>query len=421
MRLPLTVAVAFCACAGTEAPGPPYQAEVLELIDVDPESGAGRYELVVRPLDSLEDLERLEGPALAVRRGGTLRMRSVSGSVVMDGRFEASGDPDLRYDVQDGVVVALDYSSLIMLSAYRQFERVLAALELVTGEPPDALLARVRRLEIFFEPVLRAEGDVEATVVVKFNAFYMPGLRQFGLAKRAELEGLPLGANLKVIAHEAGHALFEQYFLSDQFELCEEDRDYEPYSIPRLSLEWALSGFNEGFGDWTSFVVTGSASPLQELDLGSHAEQRSLLLENFDYGDLYSGNREACSGQFYCIGTLWARSLFATFLALAGDPTDPEERGSFSQQVVAALRETRAAMVAQGLLPPPPASLNACNSFRVPDHDAKVAAAFLAAFVSEMPEETRPVLCAELAARFSDIAFPGEARLAAGCPADEAE
>lgn len=410
------------ACAAEEDPGQPYRAEVLELVASDPETGASSFALVDTELDRLDDLDRLEGPELGVRRGGELIIREINGSVVIDGRFEAPGRPRLRYAVEDGVVIPLDYPTLTMLSAYHQFSRVLDQVEAVAGISVDEIVSRAGPIEAFFEPRIRMEQGVGTTATVKLNAFYMAETKQFGLAQRAGVEGVPLAANPKVIAHEFGHALFDLLVFDGEQRSCsQEEVADDPLSASRLGAEYAISGFNEGTGDFLSFAMTGSASVLQESvrsDLVDEvAENRSLILDNFVYDDLQGSDRPC--GSFYCIGTLWARSLYRAMIELGLDPTDASDRAAYARAVLTALDQARTAMAEQGLMPPPSELVAGCGgSGGGFDYDGQVTSALLAAILVEMPAELRPALCGQLAERFGESGFTPEAR-AAACPEGE--
>jgi len=415
------IAVSGACAAEEDPPGPPYRAEVLELVATDPETGESSFALVETELDRLDELDRLEGPELRVRRGGELIIQDIKGSIVI-GRFEASGRPELRYAVEDGVVIPLDYPTLTMLSAYHQFSRVLDQVEAVAGLSVDEIVSRAGPIEAFFEPRIRVEQGVGTTATVKLNAFYMAETKQFGLAQRAGVEGVPLAANPKVIAHEFGHALFDQLFFDGEQRLCsvEEVAD-DPLSASRLGAEYAISGFNEGTGDFLSFAMTGSASVLQESvrsDLVEEvAENRSLILDNFVYDELVGSDRPC--GSFYCIGTLWARSLYRAMIELGLDTTDAADRAAYARAVLTALDQARASMAEQGLMPAPSELVAGCGgSGGGFDYDGQVTSALLAAILVEMPAEMRPALCGELAERFGESGFSPEAR-AAACPEGE--
>ena len=302
-------ALAAAGCYGDPVGGPPYRAEIIDLVEIDPGTGEPEFALATREFSFLDDLESLS-PELRVYRGGTLRIREIAGSVVQDGSFSDPGAPDLRYTSDGGVAVARDYPTLAMLSAYYQYERVLADLERVTGFTLDELADRVGQIQVFFEPAIEVEADTaDQTVVQKFNAFYVPGNQQFGLAQRSELERVPLAVNRQVIAHEFGHALFEQTFQRNQREDCDPDREAQNASDPlfagRFSVEYAISGINEGYADFISFAYTGGTNPVAALPVPS-VDERDMERTEFSFSQLVMSD-DACRGRFYCIGTLFAR------------------------------------------------------------------------------------------------------------------
>ena len=194
-------------------------------------------------------------------RGGELEVELLSGSVVLEGRFTSGGAPRLRFDVEDGVVVAKDYPSLIMLSAYRQFDVALEAAGTATGISAERIASELGLVEIYFEPAITISGDVSGQQVIKLNAFYVEGQGQFGLAQRSSLETVPLGANLLVIAHEVGHSLFELSFFEGTAGEC-----VDGTGPGRLTVEFAIRGINEGYADFVSFAVTGATNLLADLE-----------------------------------------------------------------------------------------------------------------------------------------------------------
>jgi hypothetical protein len=401
-------------CDG-ELEGPPYRAQIIDIVSIDPSTSEPTFSLVTREFALLDDLDGLAAPQLRLFRGGTLYLREIAGSVVIDGRIEGAESPRLRYLVDDGVAIARDYPTLAMLSSFYQYERVIVDLERVTGLTSEELFAAMGQLEVFFEPAIRAEDELgDSELVMKFNAFYIPGLQQFGLAQRSRLEEVPLSVNLQVIAHEFGHGLFELTFFENDYEDCEERPSNEgnPFFPGRFSVEYAISGFNEGFADFISFAYTGGTNPVITIPFDSVVE-RDMAATTFRFADL-GGSGSACGGAFYCIGTLFARSLHEAFLALGNDPLDPEARGAFSRQVVAAMGATQQAMRAlpASVVPEPSSSVARCGTREQISlvYDGEVSGAFLAAFTSQMPAEARPPLCAALIEHFGDEGFAAAAR-----------
>src|SRR4029453_17344342 len=134
----------------------------------------------------------------------------------------------------------------------------------------------------------------------------------------------------------------------------------DPWFPGRLSNELVIGGLNEGFADWLSFAVTGGNNPLEILNLqvsyGLPPNQRRIVTEdNFRWGDiakLEASPTAPAGAGMYCLGTFFARSLVATYLAQGHTIADEAARQEFSRAVVGALRGTMARMQAIGLPPP---------------------------------------------------------------------
>jgi len=136
---------------------------------------------------------------------------------------------------------------------------------------------------------------------------------------------------------------------------------------------------------------------------------------SFHYDDLYSertgkGVSTTCEGAFYCLGTLFARSLYQAMLALGLDPDDPDARGGFARDVVAAMRATKQAMrsLPADVVPLPSSGVARCERADRLDavYDGEMTGAFLAAFLSQMPAGARDALCDTFADNFGALGFP---------------
>jgi len=282
-------------------------------------------------------------------------------------------------------------------------------LEASIGVSADSIVAD-GRYDLLFEPSIVQEGDISATITIKFNAFYLPGARQFGLARRSRFEEVPLAANRLVLAHEFGHALFEIGFGNDGGVTCDPDApNSDPFFPGRFDLEFSTRGLNEGFADVMSFANAGALDVLS----GSGFESADRALRGglaFTYD-----NQTGCDGQFYCIGTLFARSIFEGFIADGGDPTDSTSRGALGADVYAAISATQAAMRERGDLPPARPSVTACDVVEdaSPAIDGEILSSFLGAFVESLEPSRRASLCPRLIDNFG-TAFPPSAQDA--CP-----
>jgi hypothetical protein len=424
--LAVAAALASAGCVDDVLGGPPYRAQVVDVVDINPENSRPSFALVERDFELLDDIETLSSPYLQVFRGGELYIHEVGGRFVAD-RMTADPYARLRYAAVDGVAVPRDYPTLAMLSAYYHYERILLDLERVTGLTQADLLNRFGKVEVFFEPAFRVKGfGINEREVFKHNAFYLPGARQFGIAQRARAEGVPFAVNQMVAAHEFGHALFELTFEQGGSEFCSsasfEDNVSDPLFPGRFRVEYAISGINEGFADFISFAYTGATNALGDQ---ASAGERNFADLGFNFAELIppeDGNfQPPCFGQFYCIGTLFASALYRTMIVLGYDPLDPEDRGEYSRVVMEAMATAKDAIydLPAGVVPLPDEYTAFCRRHEgfPREIDGGVTGAFLAGFVAQMPEEAREPLCTALTTRFGNLGFPESARL--HCPSDD--
>jgi hypothetical protein len=426
----VAAAVVSSGCLDYELDGPPYRAQIVDVVDIDPETSRPSFALAVREFALLEDLDTLSSPELQVLRGGELLIREVPGGFVAD-RMTADPNARLRYVDDNGVAVARDYATLAMLSAYYHYERVLLDLERVTGITLNELGNRFGTVEVFFEPAFRTVGsDIDERDVFKHNAFYLPGARQFGIAQRSPNENVPFAVNPMVTAHEFGHALFELTFDHSSPGSCNptvvEENEEDPLFPGRFRVEYAISGMNEGFADFVSFAYLGATNALAEPSVAT--AERNFAAPDFAFGDLIPPEDDdswvpPCFGQFYCMGTLFASALYRTMIDLDYDPLDANDRGEFSRMVIDALTSTQEAMreLPEGIVPPPDLGAAQCRRHEgMPrEIDGEVAGAFLAAFASQVPDDVRGPLCEVLIRRFGDRGFPEHARVT--CPSESTD
>ena len=167
-------------CAEPAVPGPPFSAEVLTLSGIDPETEMGQYEVTAKQLTTLTDFGSLDGQYLRLFRGGRTIHRRCNRLRCHGTFLRGETIPCFVMKWRTTSSSQRDYPTLMMLSAYHQFDRVFADLERVTGVSIAALAASWPKFEVFFEPVIRQDDDIDVTATIKFNAFYLPGAKQFG-------------------------------------------------------------------------------------------------------------------------------------------------------------------------------------------------------------------------------------------------
>ncbi len=366
--------IVSCGTLLSRDPGGPYVVEVVSLVAPAQETSPAGFVLGPQLIPSLQNLNHLDGSFVKVLYGGVLKAKEITGSLVSDGRFSGGEIPQLRYRVRDGVVVPLDYQTLVMLSAYRQFDVIAANLKPIFGiESAD--MAKVQKngqgkYEVLFEPRVEVESnEMSGTLTIKRNAAFVPGKSQFVLFERSASERVPLAANLQVLAHEFGHAIFDYTFFDNSFD-----------SSSAFASNYAISGLNEGFADFSSYLMSHSTDVLSgSISMPELVAERNFATSTFtlvktatnkgDVGRIYS-----CTGSFYCVGTLFARSLHIAYASL-----DAAEREKFSTSLPTALRAARSALDSSQI---PILEAEASDDILISDVD--VMRVFLDAFVKSV-------------------------------------
>lgn len=400
----VTLLLLCVSCSsGDKAPAYPFTASVVVLSSVEGNNGPAHFKIEPREFTTLRNLDKLQGDYLNVTWGGELKIKEMSGSIVQGEKFEGGTSPLLRYTVKSGVVVPRDYSTLVLLSAYYQFEQVFIGLQSKLGLSLTDLLAKAanQRFQLMYEPAITLESsEADATHVAKLNAAYMPGQKQFILFRRSPIEDLPLATNLQVISHEFGHAIFEKVFYKDE-------------SSPdnRYDAEYAMRGFNEGFADYISLVYSGTTDIMSgSINILGKAEERNFGKVTFNY-DTYvnSGEGEGpCTGEFYCIGTIFARSLLQARNELSANNVLTADQ--FTLEFITALSGTLEEMKKIDLPSRKPDEKE--GKEKDIKHDPRVIGAFLNALIGKMPTASRKTLCNTFAdtAAFGGVGFPSDLR-----------
>lgn len=361
----------------------------------------------------LTNLDRLSGPAFRMLLGGNLQIFESAGSVITSREFSGYQLPELRYRVVDGVVKPLDSLSLSMLSASYQFDSLIQNIERLTGEKIDQFFGGQDGIRILFHPSIAiSESDVQIKKFEKENAAYIAGTRQFALFLPAEEERVPMNINPQVISHEFGHLIFEKSFFNGNFQRCTSGELHEEKLFPgRLELEYVVRGINEGFADFVSFVWTGSANVLgSSLGEGKMPRERDFASSNLQYDDYSIGEGQVCQGRFYCIGTLWAKTLFDVYRARGLDPANRDARFLFLRDAVKLMQKTGESLrVSQGeRLPVADQLTSSClaRDFLLPGNDGEMLASIFKSLLELLEKPQRKAFCQSLAKNFGTSGFP---------------
>lgn len=380
-RQPLWVCALACtaACLDTTATD---RVEVIVQTGVDATTGGGHYAIEAVELPGLVDLATLESTLFEPSFHARL-VADVTGAtpaVTVD-TSEASAPPVRTRRVGD-VSTPRDFRTLVMVSAYHELAAVTAAAANMTGIADVG--SQPAPLKLLFEPAL---VDDDGTIGLRSNAFYEPHIHGFGIVASAETEVIPVGTSRPVLAHEFGHHLFQISF-GDADGICRNDQRGK-LAPGRLDEELVIRGINEGFADLMGFTLTGVTNT--EAGVFADSGERSIDPTTENFADFAWETMDSkCSGSHYCVGTLFARAVFAAGRAEAINYADETARFAWGREVFTAMALVPAAMRADPALP----ELGQGDCGDVSESlDRNLANVFVRAFVAAMPAARHAALC----------------------------
>jgi hypothetical protein len=365
----------------------------------------------------ITDINTLSGPRMRVLQGGDLEIQETFGTVIMSNRFSGYSIPSLEYRIVDGVVKPLSTKSLTLLSASFQFDTLISKIEVLTGITPVDFFSGLSSFDVLYHPAVKISSSDE--VLRKYettNAAYVAGARQFALFTEGKDERLPMAYNPQIVAHEFGHAIFERTFFNNKFERCVRGNYIEQKLFPgRLEQEFVIRGINEGFADIVSFVWTGSSNILQSaLGESASSRERDFFKSTFDYTEYSFNLSDVCKGGYYCIGTLWAKTLFEVYMARGLDPKNSSARQEFLREIVQLKSDVGKSLreFDGDRLPKPDDKASICQSREElsPSYDEDMLAVFFEAVVENVEAAKRKTYCDAIAKYFGATAFPDSVR-----------
>lgn len=400
-------------------PGSPIRADVVTFdpSSVSKPSDVPKFIYGPQNFKQLNNIDNLSGPRFRLLVGGDLEVQEAIGSVITASEFSGYTVPSLQYRVVDGVVKPADSKSLSMLSASYQFDTLIEKVEALSGKSQEEFFAGFNGFSVLFHPSIQlSEGSEKIRKYENSNAAYVAGAKQFALFFLGRDERVPMSFNPQIIAHEFGHAIFEKSFFNNKFERCTPGEERTEKLFPgRIESEFSVRGLNEGFADFVSFVWTGSSNILQSaIGEGTTTRERDFVLSGFDYDNYTSRIAEVCQGRFYCLGTLWARTLFDVYSARGLDVMNRDTRMTFLREVVSLMEKVGSSLRANdgARLPEPDDRTSRCLSRDSisPVSDGEMLAAFFKALVENAEPSTRKQFCISIQKYFGISGFPLSAR-----------
>lgn len=398
--------------------GESFVADVLTVdkSSVDSPGNVPTFRFGPQPFVILNDVNSLSGDGISLLQGGDLEVFELAGSIITKGLFTGGNRPHLEYRIKDGVVKPKNTKSLAMLSAMFQFDALVSNIELLTGIKLEEFRKEFGSLRVLFQPAILMDDDGEQIKNYETsNAAYVAGAKQFALYKTSDSEKVPLSFNPQIIAHEFGHAIFETSFYANKYETCDsKDVDKTNLFKGRLELEYVIRGLNEGFADFVSFVWTGSSNILESsIGKSSSSAERNFSQIPFSYEALSSGSR-TCSGGFYCLGSVWARTLLEIYQGLNFDVRNDAQRREFLRELVGMLRASGEKLRANNGadLPPVDEDTRRCRprQIKLGIIDDEMLGTFLNAFVQSSSAGSRKLYCEKIVLRFGASGFADKFR-----------
>lgn len=398
--------------------GASFVADVLTIdkSSVDSPGSVPKFRFGPQPFAILNDVNNLSGGGISLLQGGDLEVFEMAGSIITNGLFTGGNQPHLEYRINDGVVKPKTTKSLAMLSAMFQFDSLVSNIELLTGKKLEEFRKEFGSLRVLFQPAILLDDDGEQVRNYETsNAAYVAGAKQFALYKTSDSEKVPLSFNPQIIAHEFGHAIFETSFFANNYETCD-SKDFDKTNLfkGRLELEYVIRGLNEGFADFVSFVWTGSSNILESsIGKSSSSAERNFSQIPFNYEAL-SSDSKTCRGGFYCLGSVWARTLLDIYQGFNFDFRNSEQRQEFLRELVGMLKATSEKLRANNgaALPPADADTESCRprQMKLGLIDDEMLGTFLKAFVESSSAGSRKLYCEKIVLRFGASGFADKFR-----------
>lgn len=374
-------------------------AQVVKLVPLRSKDHPGKipeFKMSDVEFKSIHDLKTLDGPYFALTTHGQHFNKTLPGIGVEVSDFLRGRVADLRYRLEEGVAVPSDIDSLTMLSVYYQFDYIADLLKTLTGISIEEVVSRHGKIDVLYHPEFVQNDSSKSS---KRNAAFYPTFYQFLIMAPSEIERVPVGVNLQVLAHEFGHLVFDHVLASPD--------KVQGYNIDLFQLEYPIMGLNEGFADFFSYVVTGSTNVLGASlkDFPNEVKERNFSSTTFKY-DNYP---HSCKGTFYCIGTVFAKALFRAERSVNVGERTLEKRAQFLTQIVQSMRGAKEKLNKESLVQTSRARTVIKTSDEVRSSD--VLGVFFRALVSSISDpEIKRHLARTLQEEFGFSGFPAEYR-----------
>ena len=171
-------------------------------------------------------------------------------------------------------------------------------------------------------------------------------------------------------------------------------------SVEKYDESSAISGLNEGFADYTSYIYTGVSNILGAHFLFENVYvERDFVASTFTYDNMSLEKKTSpnsknyksyCTGGFYCYGTLFARSFYQ---ASSTSGYGGDKKYEYYQKIIEALYKTRGTLDAK----------ITSDAIDVKKSTKKMLSAFLYSFLKNFDSSLRSNLCDSFAKNFDSV------------------
>lgn len=288
----------FLSCGKEPRVEAPYKAKIVTLNSF----GQSVYKVV--SFKTLKNLKKMQGDYADLF--GAVKIHVDENNEENPLTISSKKSVSLDYRVKNKVVYPLNFDSHAFLSIYWNIEKTFEFWQKNFDLGPEKL----GKISLFYEPeFLFARENSKYSLLSKVNASFFPGSTFFAFYGTSSLEELPIKMDLSVFAHEFGHFIFDYFFAAKEYKTYLTDKAF--------SSSQELSGINEGFADFCSWLVSKSTNPL-ELSLPFAAEERKIPSQWTS--KQLKDKKVSCRGGFYCKGSVLTSSLYELSHQKGQDP-----------------------------------------------------------------------------------------------------
>lgn len=309
--------------------------EPVQILVMSYDATGSKYRLIIGELTTLTNLRTMEGDAAQILGGAEIvvdydELVKKNPQTIEETQAiteKKAGRPvDFAYFEVNGIIHPEEFHSLNIATTYYNFEKSHLYFA--------GLGAALYHLPVLYFPEM-SEGPASDLVVLRDNAIWDPIGRRFAVLPFEDIQELPMGMNLGIVAHEFSHAVFSNRVFPQggvPWIYEESFKDPQKWSRP-MNISRSL---NEGLADFFGAMVSGDPKFISK-SLSIINDERRLDPEaprcmSRDMEDAYQLLPDSQYNP-YPLGSVLATTLWETIQDL------PERRNAFARGLIDALTD----------------------------------------------------------------------------------